>query len=81
MVGCSSSYRCPSIRRSELLLGEDKGILGKKESSPRQRWCSPRRRGPPRRGSVHLGELEDKFLRFLVSLCEAFARLGKPVTV
>ena len=39
-----------------LRLDEDVGFSRKKESSPRQRRCSLRRRGPPRRGIVHLGE-------------------------
>ena len=34
-------------------------VSRKKESSPRRRVCSPRRRGPPRRGYVCLGESKD----------------------
>ena len=40
---------------------------------------SLKRRGPPRRGSVHLGEPKDRKWDFLVRLGEAIAHLGEPL--
>ena len=38
---------------------------------------SPRRRGPPRRGNIRIGELEDKKWDLLVRLGKVVARLGE----
>ena len=71
------------------------GVYRKKESLPRWRWCVPRLRGLPRRGSVRLGKPENRKREIMVRLGEAFARpgegklhlgegrlrLGEPVTV
>ena len=63
----------PSPRRGH------EASLGRKGSLPRQRKCSPRRRGPPRRGNVSLGEPEDGSFEVFGLHKQGFACLGKPL--